>query len=173
MKKYLLLGLFVLLTGCSSISNIMNNDTKKAPVSKTETDTTEKMVVCSGNEDTKITLEAKGDSVQNMKQVSYASFDQMGVEMKDGMDKSKIQDTINQSLQDKYKDLKGVTVTSALLDSKVEITTTIDFTQANYDDLVDAGLLSKGTRGNHVVSLKKSLSLYKSSGYSCEVSKAA
>ena len=170
MKKYLFLCLLVLLSGCARISDIIHNDTSKAPVSKTEEETTKKTVVCTGDNEENITLEVKGDAIQSMKQVSFLTFDEMGISISDDMEKNKIQDSINQSLQDKYKDLKGVSVTGTLMDSKVEITTTINFKEANFDELVDAGLLSKGTKGNQVVSLKKTMKAYKADGYACKVS---
>ena len=108
MKKYLFLCLLVLLSGCARISDIIHNDTSKAPVSKTEEETTKKTVVCIGDNEENITLEVKGDAIQSMKQVSFLTFDEMGISISDDMDKNKIQDSINQSLQDKYKDLKGV-----------------------------------------------------------------
>ena len=74
MKKCLLVCLLILLSGCARISDIIHNDTDKAPVSKTEEDTTKKTAVCTGDNEESITLEVKGDAIQSMKQVSFLTF---------------------------------------------------------------------------------------------------
>lgn len=92
----------------------------------------------------------------------------MGIEISDGMNKDTIQEKVNDALNEKYKYVDGLTVVGNLMDDKVEITMTIDFTQADLDELVDNGLLDQAEKENDKVSLKKTIQAYTDNGYACQ-----
>ncbi len=105
----------------------------------------------------KTTFEASGDNILQMKQISHLTFSDMGLEISDDMNKDTIQQKINESLQEKYQYVDGVSVKGTLTDDKVEIETDINFRKANKDDLVSLGLLDKAEKENKEVSLKKTI----------------
>lgn len=167
MKKFLLVGALIFLTGCSSIDSIIHNDTQKDPVaedqSKKKTTT-----VCESGDDIIATFQAKGNHITQMKQVSHASYADMGIEVSDSMDKDAIQEALNQSLSEKYQTMAGVSVQGHLKDDRVEITIEINFEQADKDALVSAGLLDPAEKENHDVSLEKTIQVYQNNGFTCK-----
>lgn len=171
MKKILLVAGLVLLSGCSNIQTILNNDTSKDPTKETSKKKKTVKVVnysCDDGAGTTITFEAKGDNMTSMKQVSLVSYSDMGIEITEDMDKDTIQQKINDALNNKYEYVDGVECTGTLHDDKVEIVTKIDFTKADKDELVDVGLLDQAEKENHVVSLKKTIKAYEANNYACQ-----
>lgn len=169
MRKILFIAGLVLLSGCSSVQSILNNDINKDPTKETKKKNIKKInYSCQGEGDTTLTLASKGDQLTSMKQVSYLSYSDMGIEISDGMNKDTIQEKVNDALNEKYKYVDGLTVVGNLMDDKVEITMTIDFTQADLDELVDNGLLDQAEKENDKVSLKKTIQAYTDNGYACQ-----
>ncbi len=169
MRKILFITGLVLLSGCSSIQTIINNDTTKDPTKETKKKKLKEVTyACQGQEDSSMTLIAKGDQLLSMKQVSYLSFSDMGIEISDEMNKDTIQQKVNEALDDKYKYIDGVDVNGNLMSDKVEITIQLDFEKADLDELVDNGLLDQAEKENGKVSLKKTMEAYQESGYACQ-----
>lgn len=168
MRKLLMVlsGLLV-LSGCSGVDTIFKNDVSKDPVQDKKT-TKKVMVQCDHGEDIKTTFEASDDNILQMKQISHLTLSDMGLEISDDMNKDTIQQKINESLQEKYQYVDGVSVKGTLTDDKVEIETDINFRKANKDDLVSLGLLDKAEKENKEVSLKKTIKAYQANGYACQ-----
>lgn len=165
MKKLLLVGLLIMTSGCSRISEILNNDPTKEPV-VTEQDTSEKTVVCKNDKGASATFNAKGDEIHSMKTVSYITYEELGIDP-EVMNKDAIQERINQAITDKYQGLAGVSIIGQMTDDKIEVTTEINFDQADMQALIDAQLIEKGEREDRYLSLKKTQETYAQS-YTCE-----
>lgn len=169
MRKTILLCGLLLLTGCAQIKNIKDiatNDTSKKPVSAVEKDTKEKTVICTGSDNEQVTLTSKGDKLQSMTDVINTSEQDMGID--GSQDSQTVQDAINTSLADKYNSIEGVSASGALKDDgNVQVTIQIDFSKANKQDLINAGLLQQGEKDSDVISLKETQKAYTSNGYAC------
>ncbi|MBP3852577.1 MAG: DUF1307 domain-containing protein [Erysipelotrichaceae bacterium] len=169
MKKFLIgVSVLTLMSGCTRLSDIMENDPKEKPVAKAEKDTKEKTVECV-NSDQKVTttFEAKGDKIKKMKQVFFLTNSDLGIT--DEMNKETIQTKINDTLKEKYQGLEGVTVTGKVIDKEVEVTVEIDYEVADKDALIEAGLLDQGEKQNTSISLQKTQGVFEENGYACEV----
>ncbi|MBB5183509.1 DUF1307 domain-containing protein [Catenisphaera adipataccumulans] len=163
MKKWigmLLIGALV-LTGCSSQSGESTGDTTP----DTQESTKSKVLVCTGDNDEQVTLEATGDKIKKMTIVSYMEKSDLGIT--DEMDAETIQNAINDSLSEKYN-IDGVTAEGALEDDRVKITVTVNYEEANQEDLINAGLVEKGEKQSQYTSLKATKKAYKNAGYSCD-----
>ena len=75
---------------------------------------------------------------------------------------------INSSLSEKYKDIKGVSAIGEILEDKIQYTIMIDFDEADFDQLVENGLLNSGEVESQYISLKKTKEAYQNNGYACE-----
>ncbi len=169
MRKILFIAGLVLLSGCSSVQSIINNDTTKDPTKETKKKIVKEVTVsCQNDGETTMTLVAKGDQLTSLKQVSYVSYSDMGIEISDEMNKDTIQEKVNEALNEKYKYVDGLHIVGNLMNDKVEITMTIDFTKADLDELVDNGLLNQAEKENDKVSLKKTMQAYTDNGYACQ-----
>ena len=72
------------------------------------------------------------------------------------------------SLSEKYKDIKGVSAIGEILEDKIQYTIMIDFDEADFDQLVENGLLNTGEVESQYISLKKTKEAYQNNGYACE-----
>lgn len=167
MKKLLLIGLLVITSGCAKIQEIVNNDTTQEPKTEEQEDTSEKTLSCSNEAGESAVFHAKGDEIQRMTQTTFLSYEELGING-DEVNKEAIQERINQGITDKYQGLAGVSVMSTMGEERIEITVDIDYTVADQQALIDAGLLDEGERQNQYVSLKKTEEVYKQN-FACEI----
>lgn len=168
MRKLGIVALCLLMCGCARISDVIDmEDTSKSDTQEEKKDTTKKTLVCTNDNEEEITFEAKGDELQKMTQIFYMSFEDLGISS--DMDTSQMEQIINDSLTKKYENLDGVDVSGTLEESRVKITVTIDYNQADMDRLIEEGLLQKGEKQNQYISFKETKKDYKENGYACSL----
>ena len=166
MKKLGLIALLLLVSGCSKVDEIINNDTTADPVVEETKDTTGKTLVCKNEEGGSVTFKAKGDQIQSMKQTSFITYEQLGIDP-NSVNKDVIQERINQAITEKYQGITGIGVVGQMVEDKIEIIVEIDYTIADKQALIDAGLLDEGEKDNEYISLNKTQEVYKQT-YACE-----
>ncbi len=156
-----------MMSGCARIGEMINNDTTKKPDMTNETTKGSKPVSCSNDQGDSVLLESDDDTLTKMTHVFTMSLEEIGVA--EGTSTEEIQEKVNTTLLEQYVPIQGVDASSEISEDKVVITISIDFTQANMDDLVANGLIDEGEKDNQYVSLSKTQKDYSKSGYVCEI----
>lgn len=95
------------------------------------------------------------------------SFTDLGIN--EDLDQNAIKEKINQSLNSMYQDLEGVQAVGEIVEDHVEITVTIDYTAADHEQLMEAGLLESGKVDSAYISLEETQESYEDSGYTCTI----
>lgn len=171
MKKSLgLLMAGLMLVGCARLSDLDEGFLKSKDEDTSQEQTQEEKKVtmkCSNEDQGSLTFEAKGDQIEKMTQTFSMSFEELGI--REDLDATTIQDKINQSLDTMYQHLDGVQVSGQMQDDQVEITITVDYTVADQDQLIEAGLLQSGEIDSTYVSLEQTQESYEDSGYTCAI----
>ena len=142
--------LILVLSGCTRLS--IGNETVE-----TKKEEKESIVKCDGEDNKTITFFSKGDELYAMQFVFFQELEEFIQSL-----------NINSSLSEKYKDIKGVSAIGEILEDKIQYTIMIDFDEADFDQLVENGLLNSGEVESQYISLKKTKEAYQNNGYACE-----
>jgi uncharacterized lipoprotein YehR (DUF1307 family) len=162
MKWILVLCSIFLLAGCQRV-----NDSGTASAAQPENAGNRRSLVCTSDSDMYM-FEATGDQIDGSTWTYAMSVDALGLE--DGSDVKKVVEKVNESLQDQYGSLAGVTAAGEVEDDAIRVTIRIDYSEADTDALVDAGLLESGDIQTQYVSLDKTQKEMNANGYACKVS---
>lgn len=163
MKKVMTLLLILVLSGCTRLS--IGNETVE-----TKKEEKESIVKCDGEDNKTITFFSKGDELYGMQFVFFQELEEFiqSLNISGTLSNEEISKYINSSLSEKYKDIKGVSAIGEILEDKIQYTIMIDFDEADFDQLVENGLLNSGEVESQYISLKKTKEAYQNNGYACE-----
>ncbi len=163
MKKVMTLLLILVLSGCTRLS--IGNETVE-----TKKEEKESIVKCDGEDNKTITFFSKGDELYAMQFVFFQELEEFiqSLNISGTLSNEEISKYINSSLSKKYKDIKGVSAIGEILEDKIQYTIMIDFDEADFDQLVENGLLNSGEVESQYISLKKTKEAYQNNGYACE-----
>ena len=117
--------------------------------------------------DEEILLFAKEDEIQKFQNRFTVSFQEAGIT--EDVDKDQVIDKLNDSLEEKYAKIKGVSTKAELKEDCIEVIIMIDYIQADINQLIEAGLIQKGEEESQYISLEKTIQAYKDMQYACEV----
>ncbi|WP_296241548.1 DUF1307 domain-containing protein [uncultured Faecalicoccus sp.] len=166
-KRWGFVCLCLLMTGCARLSDVDESFLKETKEPEVEQDDTPAVMQCDSETQGTLTFEAKGDQIQKMTQTFSMSFADLGIS--EDLDQNAIKEKINQSLESMYQDLEGVQAVGEIVEGHVEITVTIDYTVADHDQLMEAGLLESGKVDSAYISLEETQESYEDSGYTCTI----
>ncbi|MCF0105559.1 MAG: DUF1307 domain-containing protein [Holdemanella sp.] len=155
MKYLQCLLLMFILAGCTRI-----NDSKKE-------EKIEEVTMQCTQKDEEILLFAKEDEIQKFQNRFTVSFQEAGIT--EDVDKDQVIDKLNDSLEEKYAKIKGVSTKAELKEDCIEVIIMIDYIQADINQLIEAGLIQKGEEESQYISLEKTIQAYKDMQYACEV----
>ena len=144
-----------ILAGCTRI-----NDSKKE-------EKIEEVTMQCTQKDEEILLFAKEDEIQKFQNRFTVSFQEAGIT--EDVDKDQVIDKLNDSLEEKYAKIKGVSTKAELKEDCIEVIIMIDYIQADINQLIEAGLIQKGEEESQYISLEKTIQAYKDMQYACEV----
>ncbi|MGN1277510.1 MAG: DUF1307 domain-containing protein [Floccifex sp.] len=136
-----------------------------------EIDETESVVTCLGDQKKTVTFFSKGDCLYAMQYVFYQSIDDYvdSLDLEGFISQEDIVKRINDALSEKYKDIAGVSAVGEVQEKDIQYTLMIDFDVADFDQLVEKGLLNSGEIESQYISLKKTKEAYQAQGYVCQV----
>lgn len=154
------------LCGCVRVGQNVETAPKENPEIIEKKDQKDKTMTCQKQDET-LKFEAKGEEIHKMIQSFYMNLEELGV-TKD-MNHDEILVTINQTLEDMYRDLHGVDAKGEIEGDKVKITVTIDYEKADKKELMDKGLLTGGEKDSLYISFSETKKDYVNNGYSCEI----
>lgn len=158
----------LLLGGCMRLSDIDESFSNRTQSPEIHEESKESRIMeCKHDTEGTVIIEATGDKVEKMTHTFSLSFEDLGITQ--DLDAQSLQNKINESLSSMYADLDGVEASGKMVDSHVEITVTIDYEQADQDQLVEAGLLDEGEIESNYISFKETRSSYEGSNYACTV----
>lgn len=166
-KRWGFVCLCLLVTGCARLSDVDESFLKETEEPEVEKDETPVVMKCDSEMQGSLTFESKGDQIQKMTQSFSMSFTDLGIN--EDLDQNAIKEKINQSLDSMYQDLEGVQAVGEIVGDHVEITVTIDYTAADHEQLMEAGLLESGKVDSAYISLEETQESYEDSGYTCTI----
>lgn len=166
-KRWGFVCLCLLVIGCARLSDVDESFLKETEEPEVEKDETPVVMKCDSETQGSLTFESKGDQIQKMTQSFSMSFADLGIN--EDLDQNTIKEKINQSLDSMYQDLEGVQAVGEIVEDHVEITVTIDYTAADHEQLMEAGLLESGKVDSAYISLEETQESYEDSGYTCTI----
>ena len=166
-KRWGFVCLCLLVTGCARLSDVDESFLKETEEPEVEKDETPVVMKCDSETQGSLTFESKEDQIQKMTQSFSMSFTDLGIN--EDLDQNAIKEKINQSLDSMYQDLEGVQAVGEIVEDHVEITVTIDYTAADHEQLMEAGLLESGKVDSAYISLEETQESYEDSGYTCTI----
>jgi uncharacterized lipoprotein YehR (DUF1307 family) len=152
------------LAGCTRINNgsAVSNTTS----SDEKTEIPEKILTCS--KDSNVTqFRYRSDEIISTIITINTPLSQWS-DADTELDTDALLEEVDAALQEKYKDLKGVTVVSRLEEDEVQAIVTINYLIADFPSLYENGLLTQGEVEDGSVSLTATREEFEQNGYVCE-----
>ncbi|MDD7281403.1 DUF1307 domain-containing protein [Floccifex sp.] len=163
MKKVMTLLVSLMLAGCTRIG-VKQEEPKEETIEK------QVIVNCQNDKQEEILFYAKDDKVYAMQYTFYQTVQEFtsSLDIEGQLTQDELLNRINDTLSDKYKDIKGVSVIGEIEEENIKYIMMIDFDEADIDQLIEHGLINAGEVQSQYISLKETRKAYQNIGFACK-----